>query len=718
MEFLKNKLNTVTLLIFLFFVCNNTPVFAQSTFNWVNLDTVKAGKFDNGKMWTFEYPPFDYFEEAYDFSPGDEWFDNIRLSALRFANYCSASFVSSDGLVMTNHHCARQTVTQVTKNDEDLHKDGFISFNFEDERPVPGLYVDQLVLIEDVTDEIHAAIDEGNTEEEKLENEYNKMTEIEERFANETGLDVTITALYYGGKYSLYGYKRYTDVRLVFAPESQAGFFGGDADNFTYPRYNLDCSFYRVYNDNGEPLQTENYLAWSEKGVKAGELVFVVGNPGSTDRLRTVAQLEYFRDISYPRTLELIDGLIDSYNSIIKNNPERKSELQDRLFNFENSKKAYGGMLEGLRDNVLLQRKRDFEKSFRAAVLTDDELNSKYGDLWGKIEQIRSELKRYSNERFAFSMNQFTTPAYFFIADELVNIAHELSLPESERSELYIGDELENSLNALIPDEFDYNMNNNLLKQKLETLRKILGEENDIVKKITNGKSGDAAVKYVLSISSLTNIKDIKELVNQGAETILKGDDPFIYFILNGVPKGENLDKKMDEILTIEESYNQLLGRALFDVYGTTIPPDATFTLRLSDGVVEGFPYNGTISPPITTFYGLYDRYYSFTKQFPWDLHERWLNPPKEFDLATPFNFVSTNDIIGGSSGSPVINKNGEVVGLAFDGNIQGLPGNFIYRTEENRMVSVHSEGMMQAIRYIYNFDRLADELENGKRIN
>jgi len=718
MEFFNLKLKTVILFLILIFTFPSEIVIAQSSNDWLNLDTVKAGKFDTGKMWTFDFPPTDYFEEEYNFSPDDDWFENVRLAALRFANYCSASFVSADGLVMTNHHCARMTITQITEEGEDLHKDGFIAATLDEERPVPGLYVDQLVLIEDVTDEIHDAIDEGKTDEEKLEIKFNKISKIEERYAEETKLDVSIISLYNGGKYSLYGYKRYTDVRLVFAPESQAGFFGGDPDNFTYPRYNLDCSFYRVYDEEGNPLQPESFLKWSDNGIKAGEPIFVVGNPASTNRLRTVAQLEYYRDISYPRTLAMIDGLIESYNTIIKNNPERRTELQDRLFSFENSKKAYTGMLKGLRDLVLMQRKRDFEQNFKNAVKSNNELNEKYGDLWGKVEESRSELKKYSNERFAYSMNRFATSRYFFIADELVAIAQELALPENERSELYIGEELENSLNALMPNDFDYEMNNNMLKQKLETLRRYLGSDNEIVKKMIDGKQGDEAVEYVLSNSSLTNLDDIKDLVEEGPDAILSGDDPFIYFVLNGVPKGEELSTTMDAIVALEDAYNQFLGRALFEVYGTSIPPDATFTLRISDGVVKGFPYNGTIAPPITTFYGLYDRYYSYGEKFPWIVHERWLNPPAEFDLSTPFNFVATSDVIGGASGSPVINKDAEIVGVAFDGNIQGLPGDFIFRTEENRSVAVHSEGMMEAILHIYKAYRLADELNNGKMNN
>ena len=305
-------------------------VFAQSA-NWMNLDTVKAGKFDNGKMWTFEYPPMDYFSQAYNFEPDEAWFEHVRMSALRFANYCSASFVSADGLVMTNHHCARQSITQVTQEGEDLNANGFIAQTLQDERPIPGLYVDQLVLFQDVTDEVIDEINKGTTDEERAKFENDIISKIEEREAAATGLEVAITPLYNGGKYSLYGYKRYTDVRLVLAPEDQLGFFGGDPDNFTYPRFNLDCSFFRVYDENGNPLKTENFFKWSANGAAVGEPVFVVGNPGNTDRLNTVAQLEYARDIQYPRTLSLLTSLSDMYKEMLKKDPSRRLELQDMI---------------------------------------------------------------------------------------------------------------------------------------------------------------------------------------------------------------------------------------------------------------------------------------------------------------------------------------------------------------------------------------------------
>lgn len=690
---------------------------AQSSSSWFDLDTVKAGKFDTGKMWTFEYPPIDYFEKEYRFTPDENWFDHVRMAALKFATYCSASFVSEDGLVMTNHHCARRSVTLVTLEGEDLHENGFISYILDDERLVPGLFVDQLVYIQDVTDEIQDAMDEGKTEDEKLAFKSRIVEEIETRVAEEKGLEVSITPLYEGGRYSLYGYKRYNNVRLVFAPEEQLGSFGGDPDNFTYPRYNLDFSFFRVYDDDGEPLKTDHYYEWSDNGAEVNEPVFVVSNPGSTNRLKTVAQLEYSRDITYPRTLELIKGLIETYESLLESDSERELELKDRLLNFLNSQKAYTGMLKGLRDPILMQRKRDFENNFKSAVQSDEELNEMYGDLWEKIAKIRSELSKISNKRFALRMSRFTTPRYFFIAEELINIAEELKKPESERDELYVGEELDLSIESMMPEDFDYEMNKKLLKQKIQILSENLGDYDELLQKMTGGKTGDEAVDYILSNSSLTNADDMKELVAEGPDAILSGNDPFIYFILTTKETSEELNAKVDELTDLEDTYNEKIGRALFEVYGTSIPPDATFTLRISDGVVKSFPYNGTTAPAYTTFYGMYDRYYSFNKEFPWSLPERWENPPEEFDLSTKFNFITTNDLTGGSSGSAIINKNAEVVGISFDGNIQGLPGNFIFRTEENRAVGVHSTGIMEVLEKIYNLNRISEELKSGEMV-
>jgi len=710
-----NKSVKIIKIFILLLIFNCSFVTAQNNFNGVESDSVKAGRFDTGRMWTFEYPPTDYFEDEYNFKPDKEWYDNVRMSALKFATYCSASFVSEDGLIMTNEHCAEKSVTQVNKEGEDLHENGFIAYSTNEERPVPGLYVDQLVLIEDVTDEIQDAMNKETSDEKKFEIESEKISEIEKRYEDKTGLIISVTPLYNGARYSLYGYKRYNDVRLVFVPEFGAAYFGGEEDNFTYPRYNLDCSFFRVYDENGKPLKTKHYLKWSENGIQTGELVFVVGNPGLTNRLKTVSQLEFMRDVTYPNTIDLLNRLIEVYRGILSDNDDSKAELNDQLLNFLNSLKAYTGMLKGLRNPVLMQRKRDFEQKFKSEVQSDDKLNKLYGNLWDDIEAIQKELKNLTNEKIAYSTNQFDSPQYFNIADELIEIANELKLPENKRNEFYLGDELDYTIQNLIPEDFDPEYNKTLLKQKISVMYKNFGDDNELLQKFTNGKKGDDAVNDILSRSSITTVEDIRELIKKGPDAILSGDDPFINFVKHTKPRINEIDDRTEELLTKDETCNYKLGKAVFEVYGTSIPPEATFTLRISDGIVKGFPYNGTIAPPITTFYGMLDRYYSFDKKFPWNLDDKWLNAPEEFDFSTPFNFVATNDITGGNSGSPVINKDGEIVGLVFDGNYQSLPGDFIYSSEENRMVAVHSKGIMESIKDLYKVKRLAEELRTGK---
>ncbi len=691
------------------------PKSSGGSYSWLNLDTVKAGKFDTGRMWTFEYAPKDYFQSEYNFAVTEKWLDDVRMSALRFANYCSASFVSADGLVMTNDHCARESVTQVNREGEDLMENGFFAATLEEERQVPGLFVDQLVLIKDVTEEIQTAIDKGTTAEEKSDLEKQTIKEIEKKETDATGYKVSITKLFNGGKYSLYGYKTYNDVRLVFSPETQLGFFGGDPDNFTYPRYNLDCSFFRVYDEDGKPLKTNNYFKWSASGAEPGEAVFVVGNPGSTSRLVSVAQLEFMRDVTHPRVMDLLDGLVAIYSKLLAQHPERKAELQNRLFSYANSQKAYGGILKGLREPILMAKKKDFERTFKKAIDDNPRLAEKYNSLWGEIALTLQKQKEISNELYFYSINPFRSSQYFIMAGKLVSLAEQKQLPEDQRKEAYKGDQLQNTIDGIFPENFDEEYQRMFLEMQVGMMIKYLGMENSAVQKLTGGRTNtDDAVSYILNNSLLTSKEKVQNLAVQDAEAILNSPDPVIQFTLIANEKRPALSDQQKTLSAKEGGYTQLLGRALFEVYGTSIPPDATFTLRISDGVVEGFPYNGTVAPPITTFYGMYDRYYGFNKEYPWNLPEKWIAPPAEFELSTPFNFVSTNDIIGGNSGSPVINKKAEIVGLAFDGNIQSLPGSFIFTTEENRTVSVHSQGMYEALKDLYKATRLSDELKNG----
>ena len=689
----------------------------QSDNSWFNLDTVKAGKFDTGTMWTFDFPPKDYFSQTYNFTPNEDWFNHVRLAALKFATYCSASFVSGDGLVMTNNHCSRENILKIQKEGEELNETGFWAETLDDERKVPGLFVDQLVLIKDVTDEVQKAIDKGLTDEEKVANAENAIAEIQAREADSTGLKVKVTKLFHGGKYSLYGYKTYRDVRLVFTPEHQMGYFGGDPDNFTYPRYNLDCTFYRVYDDEGKPLKTDHYFKWSSDGAIPGEPVFVVGNPGTTNRLLTVSQLEFLRDIQYPRTVDMLKNLERIYYQMVGKYPEKKEKFMNRALGFSNSRKAIGGMLDGLRDPILLQKKKDFEKNFKQSIQANSKLNAKYGNLWEKITRVKKESRVFAQELFALSLSPIRTSEYFYIAQDLVNLAQQIKLPIEQRKSQYQGEGLDSTIASIFPEDLDIDMSRELLLLQLNLSYNYLGNNYPLLKKITNGKQGLDAVNYMLNNSSVTSAEKVKELAKKGADAILNSEDPFIYFIVNSKERRDELSKQMSKLNEQEAAYNQDLGRALFEVYGTSIPPDATFTLRISDGVVKGYDYNATEAPAFTTYYGMYDRYYSFDKKFPWNLPERWQNPPADFDLETPFNFVTTNDIVGGNSGSPIINKNAEIVGLAFDGNVESLPGNFIFSPEKNRCVGVHSSGMIEAIRDIYKSTRLSDELLSGKMI-
>jgi hypothetical protein len=725
---MKNLLNdSVLVIIALTFTtllgCSSTSEMQKSSssvktnYPWLNLDTVKAGKYDTGTMWTFDFPPKDHFAQTYNFVPSDDWFDHVRLSALKFATYCSASFVSGDGLVMTNNHCSRENILKVQKEGEELNETGFWAETLEDERKVPGLFVDQLVLIKDVTVEVQAAIDKGSTEEEKVKNEDDMIAEIQSRESDSTGLKVKVTKLFHGGKYSLYGYKTYRDVRLVFTPEHQLGYFGGDPDNFTYPRYNLDCTFYRVYDEEGKPLKTDHYFKWSSNGAAFGEPVFVVGNPGTTNRLLTVSQLEFLRDIQYPRTVEMLKGLERSYYGMVEKYPEKKEKFMNRALGFSNSRKAIGGMVDGLRNPVLMQKKKDFERKFQQAVQENPNLNAKYGNLWDNMSQVKNDSRLIANELYILSLSPLRTPEYFYIAQDLVNLAQQMQLPIEQRKSEYQSEAIDSTIASIFPEDLNVDLSKELLLIQINMSYNYLGEDYPLLKRITNGKQGQDAVDYMLNNSSVTSAEKVKELAKLGPETILSSNDPFIYFIVNSKERREDLSQKMSMLNEMEEAYSQDLGRALFEVYGTSIPPDATFTLRISDGVVKGYDYNATEAPVFTTFYGMYDRYYAFDKKYPWSLPERWQNPPSDFDLETPFNFITTNDIIGGNSGSPIINREAEIVGLAFDGNIESLPGNFIYAPEKNRCVGVHSSGMIEAIRDMYKATGLSDELLNGKMI-
>ncbi len=689
-------------------------VSAQSYYYGIDFDTVKAQKFDMGKMWTFENPPLNYFDESYDFRPSKEWLDKVQKSALKFGNGCSASFISEDGLIMTNHHCIRGILRDLSTDELDLLKYKFYAENQEDELKIPGLFVRQLMMIEDVTEEIKNAMQSVVSDSEKVVFKNQKIEEIKARYYNENSeLSYEVISLYYGGKYSVYGYKRYNDIRLVFAPELIVSKLGGDYDNFTYPRYGLDCAFLRAY-ENDEPIKTNYYFNWSTESIYENQPVFVVGNPGSTNRLYTVAQLEYLRDYRFGLQTPMRKELYKIYYDLVMQSNAEDMKLVATLFNVGNGLKVYESTYLALQDPFFMARKKDFEKKFKQDIYCDPDLTIKYGNLWKQIAENRKAASKIARELYALTISTTYSPKYFFIARDLIKLAEQLQLTEAERTESYKGTELDSTIDKIFPTDF----NKELELKKLVVQRKVW--QKNLPKDFPVPDFQFTVIAREHSVGKIANSEinskeDVIVLAKSGSDSILNSNDPFIRFILDSrdrLKELQSIDKKLDDV---DMMNNQLLGEALYEIYGDAIPPDATGTLRISDGVIKGYEYNGTLAPSKTTFYGSLDRYYSFNKKFPFNLPDYWENLPEEFDPSTPLNFASTCDIIGGNSGSPVLNTNAEVVGLAFDGNMESHSGRYIYTTEMNRTVSVSAEGMIEAIRDLYFAEELASEILNGK---
>lgn len=671
---------------------------------------------DFGKMWTFDDLPLDYFLDEYGFEPTDEWIEKLQKAALQFGGGCSAAFVSEDGLIMTNHHCARGGIVSVQEEGEDLLKDGFYAETLEDERKIERLFVDQLIKIIDVTDKINIAMNQFETDNEKVEAKNEEIKNIENKYSEETGLVAKVVTLYNGGKYSLYLYKRYNDIRLVMAPEFQIASTGWDWDNFTYPRYELDFMFVRAYDENGEPMKVEHFFKYNFEGAVEGEPIFIIGRPGSTNRQLSVAELEYIRDIQNPFMIQYLDEVYNAYFEMFEKYPERESELLNRVMGFGNSRKVFHGRQDGITDETLMNRKKLFEEKLRNIVENDLELNSEYGHLWNRFENLFNEKRELGYKEFLYNLIPWGRPKYLQMAKDLYELVNELNLPNDERKEKFKEDNLKTTLGQIYPEDFDEELERKILRAFVSSVNFELGAENPLTKKLFNGKKGNEAVDYILSNSFLSTREKVLAIAEMSLDEISNQNDPFIYFIENTNDELEEIIEKNKEINQALTVLNQQLGKLIVKIYGDQIPPDATSTLRLSDGVIKGYEYNGTIAPGKTTYYGLYDRYFSFgQKLYPWGLTPNWQTPPDGLELSTPINFAATLDIVGGNSGSSIVNKNGEVIGLVFDGNMESLAGNYLFIPENNRAVAVDSKGLIESLKHVYKTDRLIKELLNGK---
>jgi hypothetical protein len=663
-------------------------------------------------MWTFDNPPLKQLAEEYNFHPTQEWLDHLRLSSVRLNDGGSGSFVSPDGLLLTNHHVARFQLQKNSTPEHNYVRDGFYAAAQDQEMKSPDLEINVLVGIADVTARVQGAAKGMTDDAQALMARDAEMAAIEKESKDKTGLRSDVVTFYNGGEYWLYQYKAYTDVRLVFAPEEEAAFFGGDPDNFTYPRYDLDMALYRVY-DNGKPLHTDNYLKWSAKGAAPGELVFVSGHPGSTLRQDTVSELMMERDVRGPAIVEYLQRRIAAAQEFGKQSADNEQLVESEIFYLQNSLKVYLGREEALSDKAILAKKQAEEDDLRAKVKADPELEKEYGDAWDEVEHAVELAKPvFKRQLFRRSDSQLFTDAM-----EIVQYVAEVKKPDGERLPQFHEAGLDSLRFELLSPAKIYPSTEKLyMKTALNLAKEKLGGDDAYLQAFAQGGDIDKAVDALVDGTKLYDPAVRKSLLDGGEAAVAASTDPMIVAARRADPVWRaNYEYMRDKVYSVFDAAGEKLGKARFAAYGKNAYPDATFTLRLSYGTVDGYPYNGTIAPPFTTFYGLYDRSASFSNKPPFDLTPKEAAARDKLDLTTPMDFVCTADIIGGNSGSPVVNRAGEIVGLIFDGDIESLAGDFEYDGTKNRAVAVHSAGMLEAMRKIYGVNALADELE-GKQ--
>jgi Peptidase S46 len=664
-------------------------------------------------MWTFDNPPLKLLKDKYGFTPTQAWLDHLRLSSVRINDGGSGSFVSPSGLLLTNHHVARGQLQKNSTAEHNYLRDGFLAVMPDEEMKSPDLEINVLAGMKDVTKQVLDAAKEYPDDANKaLKAREAEIAQIEKEGEDKTGLRSDVVSFYQGGEYWLYQYKVYTDVRLVFAPEQQAAFFGGDPDNFTYPRYDLDMAIFRVY-ENGKPLRTDNYLKWSAKGAGPGELTFIPGHPGSTRRDDTVAQLLVQRDVILPAMTEYLQRRIANAQAFAAKGPEQARLVGSMIFNLQNSLKVYLGRAEALGDKAILNKKQAEEADFRQKVAANSKWQKESGDAWDSIAAV--EAKTASEQRAMIFRR--TDSRLFGIARIIDQYVTEVKKPDGERLDGYHDAQLESlRFQLLSPAPISVTTEKLYMTTALNLAEEKLGKNDSYLQALLQGSDVESFVNSVLDGTKLADVTVRKALLAGGEAAVAASTDPMMDAarrtdpIVRGYAAWQH--KEIDSVLVPE---GEKLGKARFLIYGKDAYPDATFTLRLTYGAVEGYPYNGTIAPPFTTFYGLYDRAAGFSNKPPFDLTPREVAGRDKLDLSTPIDFVTTGDIIGGNSGSPVVNRAGELVGLIFDGNIESLAGDYVYDGTKNRAVAVHSAGMMEGLRKLYGANALADELEGKK---
>jgi hypothetical protein len=667
-------------------------------------------------MWTFDNVPRALIKQRYGFEITDQWLEHVRLASARVGAGGSGSFVSPDGLLFTNQHVGRGQVAKLSTPQRDLVKEGFYAPTRQDELKCPDLEVNILVSFADVTKRVLGAVRPGTSDAEAAALRRAEMAAIEKECVAATGLKCEAITLYSGGEYWLYRNKKYTDLRLVFAPEEQIAYFGGDYDNFTYPRWNFDITFFRAY-ENGQPAKTAHYFTWSTAGAAEGELIFTPGYPGSTARLLTVAQIRYQRDVGNPVQMRVWTARRDALVRYAAAGAEQARRASAGRLGLENSIKRLVGQQEGLMNPRVFTKKEDEEAALRAKVAANQEWLKAYGQAWDQIAGAYAGLPAYA-KRLAFS--NLTASSLAGMASTIVRYGDELQRPSAQRYPEFNDARLEGLKLGLFSNAPVYvDMEEAQLAAWLEEGRKALGADDSFVKAALNGQTPAALARQVMAGTALADPAARKALVEGGAAAITASADPLIALARRVEPVIRELRAwQEDKIQSVEVRAGQKIAEARFTVYGKSAYPDANSNLRLEYGSVLGYEEDTTLVPSRTTFFGLYERAAAFGEKPPFQLPARWRDGRAKLDLATPYNFVYTADTIGGNSGSPVINRRTEICGINFDSNLQKLPNRYMYieEAEGSRAVGVHSAGILEGLRRLYGADALVAELLGGSR--
>jgi hypothetical protein len=659
-------------------------------------------------MWPYNRLPNDELKVKYQFEPGAPFLERLQKASVRFNNGGSGSFVGPNGLAMTNHHIASDCIRKLSSEKKDYIQDGFTAARRSDEMKCPDLEVNVLMQIETVTEQVNRNVTPEMSDAERLETQRANTARIEIDCRDSTLMRCDVVNLYNGGIFDLYKYARYTDVRLVFAPEFGAAFFGGDPDNFTYPRFCLDAAFLRVYKDD-RPIESPAYMPLSLAGAAEGDFVMVSGHPGNTDRLLTLAQLRFDRNRRMPFMLDWLNAMAEALRAYGRGGGEAARLSRDELFRFDNSIKAYTGMLGGLRDDALLRQKEQQEEELRAAVQKVPELQQQFGEAWTKIaaaQEVKNQI--YEQYRLIDSLGFYTR--FFTFAKNLYQLSQELPKPDAERFPEYHEAGLESLYQQLYSPAPVYpELELVKLSRSLRILRDLMGRDHPVVQASLEGQEPDRAAARLINGSKLADPEFRKSLGADQAKLAATSDDPMIALARAVDKHWRELRKRYeDEVEAVENAQGALVSRARFAVHGASVYPDATFTLRLAFGEVRGYREAGRWITPFTQFEGLYAK---ATDQDPYILPERFVKAKSRVKLDTAYNLVSTNDITGGNSGSPLISRQGHVVGLIFDGNIQSLSNDFLYSEEQARAVSVDSRGIYEGLRNVYRATGLVSEL-------